>query len=101
MKAALGVLLALLLCSREAAAFQFGVCVHLAMARSDAATVLRLVEEGGFNSIRDDAYWSGVERSEGVLEFPARYSESRARDADAGATRPQPRRDPRVRQPVP
>jgi hypothetical protein len=77
MKAVLGLLLAGLLCSREAAAFQFGVCVHLAMARSDATTVLRLVEEGGFNSIRDDAYWSGVERAQGVLEFPARYAESK------------------------
>lgn len=70
-------LLALLFVSHDAAAFQFGVCVHLAMARSDAATVLRLVEEGGFNSIRDDAFWSGVEKSAGVLAYPARYAESR------------------------
>ena len=77
MKALSGLMLAMLLCAQEAAAFQFGVCVHLAMARSDAATVLRLVEQGGFNSIRDDAYWSGVERSEGVLEYPARYAESK------------------------
>ncbi len=77
MKSMAGLLLALLLVSREVGAFQFGVCVHLAMARSDAATVLKLVNEGGFNSIRDDAYWSGVERSAGVLEFPSRYAESR------------------------
>ena len=77
MKRMPGLLLALLLVSQDAAAFQFGVCVHLAMARSDAATVLRLVDEGGFNSIRDDAYWSGVEKSAGVLEYPARYAESR------------------------
>lgn len=77
MKATLVVLLASLLWAREASSFQFGVCVHLAMAKSDSATVLRLVEEAGFNSIRDDAYWSGVERVPGVLEFPARYAESR------------------------
>ncbi len=77
MKLMPGLLLALLLVAREAGAFQFGVCVHLAMARSDASTVLRLVDQGGFNSIRDDVYWSGVERSAGVLEYPARYAESR------------------------
>jgi polysaccharide biosynthesis protein PslG len=60
-----------------AAAFQFGVCVHLAMAKSDSATVTRLIEHGGFNSIRDDAFWSGVERTQGMLEYPARYAESR------------------------
>lgn len=64
-------------CAPLAAAFQFGVCVHLAMLRSDAATVTRLVEDGGFNSLRDDAFWSGVEKAPGVLEYPARYADSR------------------------
>ena len=70
------------------------------MARSDAATVMRLVDEAGFNSIRDDAYWSGVERARGVLEFPARYAESRKAMQAAGATRRTAHRHPRVRQPV-
>lgn len=77
MKRSLALFLAGLCFASDAAAFQFGVCVHLAMARSDAATVLRLVDDAGFNSIRDDAYWSGVERERGALEFPARYAESR------------------------
>ncbi len=77
MKAALLLLLAGLASPGEAAPFQFGVCVHLAMARSDADTVLRLVDDAGFDSIRDDAYWSGVERAQGSLEYPARYAESR------------------------
>jgi hypothetical protein len=77
MKGAAFVLFASMVCTSDAAAFQFGVCVHLAMARSDAATVLRLVDDAGFTSVRDDAYWSGVEKVRGTLEFPARYAESR------------------------
>jgi hypothetical protein len=77
MKRRLALLFVALAVSPLAVAFQFGVCVHLAMAKSDAATVTRLVEQASFNSIRDDAYWSGVERAAGVLEYPARYAESR------------------------
>src|SRR5262245_60201750 len=44
----------------ESFAFQFGACIHLALNRSDAPTVLRLVDAGGFNTVRDDFYWSSV-----------------------------------------
>jgi len=62
---------------REASAFQFGVCVHLALNRSNAATVLKLVDDAGFNSIRDDVYWSAVESTQGVLQFPAKFEQVR------------------------
>jgi hypothetical protein len=77
MKARLAVLLLALAQAPVAGAFQFGVCVHLAMAKSDAETVTRLIDDAGFNSIRDDAFWSGVERAQGELEFPAKLAESR------------------------
>lgn len=56
-------------------AFQFGACIHLAANRSDAATVLKFFDEGGFNAVRDDFYWSAVELVPGKLAVPARFAQ--------------------------
>lgn len=74
---ALGALAMACLFSREASAFQFGVCVHLALNRSNAETVVRLASDAGFSSIRDDVYWSAVETTPGVLNFPAKFEQVR------------------------
>jgi polysaccharide biosynthesis protein PslG len=56
-------------------AFQFGVCIHLALDRSNAATVLKLVDTAGFNTVRDDFYWSSVEPARGRLQIPAKFAQ--------------------------
>src|SRR6187551_1138440 len=68
-----------------AAAFQFGVCTHLALKRGNANQVLSLMSAGGFNSFRDDAYWSAIESQPGELRFPAKFDELRTAIAAAGA----------------
>jgi len=71
-------------CAAQAAGtFQFGVCTHLALQRANAEQVLALADAGGFNSIRDDAFWGAIESERNVLRLPAKYAE--LRDALAGA----------------
>lgn len=55
--------------SAESSEFLFGVGIHLAQGRNDGAFVSRLIDEGVFNSYRDDLYWSMVEKSPGRLDF--------------------------------
>jgi hypothetical protein len=71
--------------ARTAGAFQFGVCTHLALNRVTAEQVLALVATGGFNSIRDDAFWGAIESQRDVLRFPDKYAQLRAAFAAAAA----------------
>ncbi len=69
--------------------FQFGACVHLALGRSDPATVSRLLQDLGMNSLRDDIYWGPMERQAGRLTVPARLADVRtafASSVNAGGT---------------
>ncbi|HLA73657.1 MAG TPA: hypothetical protein VK624_19275 [Steroidobacteraceae bacterium] len=82
------VMLAMLLglcIARGASAFQFGVCTHLALKRGNAAQVLSLMAAGGFNSFRDDAFWSAIESEAGKLRFPVKFDELRSAMAGAAA----------------
>ena len=70
---------------RSAAAFQFGVCTHLALKRGDSGQVLSLMRAGGFDSFRDDAFWGAIESQPGNWRFPAKYDDLRAALAGAAA----------------
>jgi hypothetical protein len=50
--------------------FEFGVCIHLALGRSNANTVQRTMDGAGFTSFRDDVYWNRWEEKRGELHFP-------------------------------
>jgi hypothetical protein len=82
--ARLAVLLIAVCVAHPAAAFQFGVCTHLALQRGDAQQVLSLADAGGFDSLRDDVFWGAIESQRGELRFPAKYDE--LREALSGAT---------------
>ena len=71
--------LAILCCllPRDTLAFQFGACIHLALSRSNSDAVLKLVDTAGFNTIRDDFYWSTVEPAQGQLQVPAKFEQLR------------------------
>lgn len=58
-----------------ASAFQFGACIHLALGRSDATSVTRILSDLGMTTIRDDVYWSRIERKPGELAFPDKFAE--------------------------
>lgn len=51
--------------------FQFGACVHLSLGRSTAQAVSHHLAQAGLDSLREDIYWSRVERTSGVLAMPA------------------------------
>lgn len=51
--------------------FLFGVAIHLSQGRNDGAFMLKLINEGVFNSYRDDLYWSMAEKSRGRIDFAA------------------------------
>ena len=73
----LGVLLTALVCLPPATAgdFELGACIHLALNRGDAQTVLPALAQAGFTSFRDDMYWAPMEQQRGNIEMPARYRE--------------------------
>ncbi len=47
-----------------------GVCVHFAQNKGVLATSLELIKQAGVRSIRDEVYWSGVEREKSRLAMP-------------------------------
>ena len=71
--------------ARDAGAFQFGVCTHLALSRGNASQVLSLMAAGGFDSFRDDAFWGAIESQPGTLRFPDKFDELRGALAGAAA----------------
>jgi polysaccharide biosynthesis protein PslG len=59
----------------DAAPFQFGACVHLALGRSNATAVVSALRQAGFDSFRDDVFWGPMETQRGVLQFPQSFGE--------------------------
>ena len=85
-------LMALLLLAWPACgwAFQFSVCVHLALGRSQAQGVDNAVAAAGLDAFRDDVYWDSIEHPAGRLVFPQRFERivEAARLARARGARP-------------
>jgi hypothetical protein len=54
-------------------AFIIGVDTHLMNNDGASAHVLKLLEDAGIGSIRDDAYWARVEPRRGVLQIPPNW----------------------------
>jgi hypothetical protein len=50
--------------------FTVGVCVHFAQNKGILGVNLELIRQAGVHSIRDEVYWSGVEREKGRLVMP-------------------------------
>ena len=48
----------------------FGVQTHFGQFRPDVEEVLDLIEQAGFNWIRDEVYWAEVEKEKAFLIFP-------------------------------
>ena len=59
----------------DAGSFQFGACVHLALNRSNASSVVSALNTAGFDSFRDDLFWGAVEAKRGVLQFPGSFDD--------------------------
>lgn len=54
-------------------AFIIGVDTHLMNNDSASAPILKLLDDAGIGSIRDDAYWTSVEARRGVLRIPSAW----------------------------
>jgi hypothetical protein len=59
----------------QAQEVEFGACVHLALNRSDAASVTAALQKGGFASFRDDVFWSAIEQKPAELNFPPNFEQ--------------------------
>jgi hypothetical protein len=59
----------------QAQDIEFGACVHLALNRSDAASVTAALQQGGFESFRDDVFWSAIEQKPATLNFPTNFEQ--------------------------
>lgn len=70
-----GLLLLLCCVARNAIAMEVGACIHLALGRSSANTVLRHVDALGFTSFRDDVYWNNLELSQGKFQMSPKYEQ--------------------------
>ncbi|MFJ4145500.1 hypothetical protein [Pseudomonas sp. NPDC089734] len=55
--------------------FIIGVDTHLMNENSASARVLRLLEDAGVNSVRDDAYWTTVEPRRGLMRIDPAWRE--------------------------
>jgi hypothetical protein len=53
----------------------FGTQTHFGQHRAGADELLDLVKEAGFGWIRDEVYWSEVEKEKGVFRFPPAYDD--------------------------
>ncbi len=59
----------------NAVAMEFGACIHLALNRSNANTVLGHLDAVGFSSFRDDVYWNNLELTQGKLQMSPQYQQ--------------------------
>lgn len=57
-------------CALGEQAFIIGVDTHLMNTEGASAHVLKLLEDAGVGSVRDDAYWARVEARRGALRIP-------------------------------
>jgi hypothetical protein len=57
------------------AAMEFGACIHLALGRSNATTVLRHIDGLGLTTFRDDVYWNNIELVQGKLQMSPKYEQ--------------------------
>ncbi len=60
-------------CSRAEDDSFFGVQTHFGQYRSGVDELLDLIKAGGIGWIRDEVYWSEIEKEKGVFRFPAAY----------------------------
>lgn len=51
----------------------FGTQTHFGQHRVGADEILELIKDAGFGWIRDEVYWSEVEKEKGVFRFPPDY----------------------------
>jgi polysaccharide biosynthesis protein PslG len=47
-----------------------GACVHLSLGRGNPDDVIAKLRGAHFTALRDDVYWTGIEKEQGVLKFP-------------------------------
>ena len=64
--------------------FYMGVCTHFAQYKGDLKLNLKMIKDAGFNSIRDDIYWSQVEREKGKYDYPKMFLEAPSEAQKAG-----------------
>ncbi len=64
--------------------FYMGVCTHFAQHKGDLDLNLKMIKEAGFNSIRDDIYWSQVESKKGAYDYPGIFLEAPVEAQKAG-----------------
>jgi len=50
--------------------FYMGVCTHFAQYKGIVQKNLEMITDCGFNSIRDDMFWSNIEITKGKYEYP-------------------------------
>ena len=62
----------------------FAVQTHFGQFRPDADGLLDLVDDAGIAWIRDEVYWSQVEKRKGVFDFPPEYDDYLAAAQDRG-----------------
>lgn len=68
--------------SVSAAPFYFGMGTHIGQNKMTQAEAMSLYAMGGFNSMRDEAYWHRIEKEKDQLVFPSSLT-----DLDAVITR--------------
>lgn len=55
----------------QAAPFYFGMGTHIGQNKLNTAEAMSLYSLGGFNSLRDEAYWHRIEREKDQLVYPS------------------------------
>lgn len=68
--------------ANAAAPFYFGMGTHIGQNKMSQAEAMSLYTMGGFNSMRDEAYWHRIEKEKDQLVFPSSLT-----DLDAVITR--------------
>ena len=53
----------------------FGVQTHFGQFRPAADDILELIKDAGIGWIRDEVYWSEIEKAKGVFRFPPAYDQ--------------------------
>jgi hypothetical protein len=64
--------------------FIVGACTHFAQAKGDPPKNLQMMVDVGVRSLRDEVYWSGIEREKGKLEMPEAWDRYIQMSAEMG-----------------